>query len=197
VGYLLMIISLVATGFIFTFEEKLMTKYHIEPLQMVGYEGLFGLAIQLVIVLVMSFVPCNFGIQACVMRDSGMPFFENPVAYFSQATSNGFLFFFIVISIASMATFNVTGVTVTKYINALARSIADATRTILVWVLGIIVTATAGSSKPNYIWELTSVGAILVQLLGFIFLIFGNLIYNKILKLPFPRGQTNSTFAAS
>ena len=83
-----------------------------------------------------------------------------------------------------MATFNVTGVTVTKYINALARSIADATRTILVWIIGIVVTVSMGASKPNYVWELTSAGAILVQLLGFIFLIFGNLIYNKIIKLP-------------
>ena len=51
-----------------------------------------------------------------------------------------------------MATFNVTGVTVTKYINALARSIADATRTILVWIIGLLISVTMGSSKPNYVW---------------------------------------------
>lgn len=83
-----------------------------------------------------------------------------------------------------MATFNVTGVTVTKYINALARSIADATRTIAVWIIGIIITVTAGTDKPNYRWEMTSAGAILMQLAGFVVLIFGNLIYNRIIKLP-------------
>lgn len=179
-----MIISLVATGFIFTFEEKLMSKYHIEPLQMVGYEGIFGLGIELVIVAVMTFIPCSFGAQACVMHAGGMPFFENPTAYFTQALDNGVLLFFILISIVSMATFNVTGVTVTKYINALARSIADATRTVAVWIIGIIITVTAGSNKPNYRWEMTAVGAILMQLSGFVVLIVGNLIYNRIIKLP-------------
>jgi len=83
-----------------------------------------------------------------------------------------------------MATFNVTGVTVTKYINALARSIADATRTVAVWIIGIIITVTAGVNRPNYRWEMTSAGAILMQLAGFVVLIFGNLIYNRIIKLP-------------
>lgn len=113
-----------------------------------------------------------------------MPFSESPLAYFRQIFSNGLLLFFIVISIGSMGMLNVTGVTVTKYINALARSIADATRTVLVWIIGISITLTAGVSHPNYVWELTSAGAILVQLVGFIILITGNLIYNKIIVPP-------------
>lgn len=52
--------------------------------------------------------------------------------------------------------------TVTKYINALARSIGDVTRTVLVWMIGIIITVTAGSTRPNFKWELVEVGAILV-----------------------------------
>lgn len=52
--------------------------------------------------------------------------------------------------IFSVTTFNVSGVTVTKNINALARSIADVTRTILVWGVGVIITVTAGRTYPNY-----------------------------------------------
>lgn len=77
--------------------------------------------------------------------------------------------------------------TVTKYINALARSIGDVTRTILVWSVGLIITLTAGATHPNYAWELTKPGAIVVQLLGFIILILGNLVYNKIVPIPFLR----------
>jgi hypothetical protein len=51
-------------------------------------------------------------------------------------------------------------VTVTKYINALARSIGDVTRTILVWGIGLIITVTAGATYPNYKWELVNIGAI-------------------------------------
>lgn len=84
----------------------------------------------------------------------------------------------------SIATFNVTGVTVTKYINSLARSICDVTRTAIVWIVGILVTVTAGVNKPNYKWELINGGAIALQLLGFAILIGGNLIYNRIVKIP-------------
>ena len=151
---------------------------------MVGYEGCFGLGIQLILLIIMSFVPCSFGADACVMNSAGMSFVENPGMYFSQAGANGFLLLFCILGVYSIATFNVTGVTVTKYINALARSICDVTRTVIVWIVGILVTVTAGVDKPNYKWELINGGAIVVQLLGFGVLISGNLIYNKILKVP-------------
>jgi len=95
-----------------------------------------------------------------------------------------FLLLFCILGIFSIATFNVTGVTVTKYINSLARSICDVTRTAIVWIVGILVTVTAGVNKPNYKWELINGGAIALQLLGFAVLIGGNLIYNRIIKLP-------------
>lgn len=185
VGYILLIASLFTNGFQFVFEEKLLGKYHIEPLEMVGYEGMFGLAAQLILVLIMSFVPCSFGSDACVFNSAGMPFVERPEAYFSAMGYNGLLLFFCILGVFSIATFNVTGVTVTKYINALARSICDVTRTVLVWIVGILVTVSAGANKPNYKWELIDGGAISIQLLGFLVLIAGNLVYNRIIKIPF------------
>lgn len=86
--------------------------------------------------------------------------------------------------IFSIATFNIAGVTVTKYINALARSIGDVTRTILVWGIGIIITVSAGATYPNYRWELLNGGAIALELLGFVVLVLGNLVYNNIIKFP-------------
>ena len=152
---------------------------------MVGFQGIFGLAIELILLIIMSFVPCNFGIDACVISDQGLAFIESPATYFRQASQSGILMFFCILGIFSIATFNVTGVTVTKHINSLARSICDVTRTAIVWIVGIIVTVTAGVDKPNYKWELINGGAIGFQLLGFTILILGNLIYNRIIKLPF------------
>lgn len=152
---------------------------------MVGYEGMFGLAIELILIVITSFVPCGFGVEACVLDSAGMPYIENPLAYFRQMGQNGLLLFFVILGVFSIATFNVTGVTVTKYINALARSICDVTRTVIVWIVGIIITVSAGVNRPNYKWELIDGAAITIQLLGFLVLIAGNLIYNKILKIPF------------
>jgi len=73
-----------------------------------------------------------------------MPFVEVPGNYFAGMGSNGLLAFFIILGVFSILTFDVCGVTVTKHINSLARSICDVTRTALVWIVGIIVTIIAG-----------------------------------------------------
>lgn len=78
-----MISSLITNGFQFVFEEKLLSKYHIEPLEMVGYEGMFGLAAQVILMTITSFIPCSFGVDACVIDKAGMPYIESPLAYFS------------------------------------------------------------------------------------------------------------------
>jgi hypothetical protein len=43
-------------------------------MEMVGYEGAFGLTFQIIILIVVSYIPCNFGIEACVITQSGMAF---------------------------------------------------------------------------------------------------------------------------
>ena len=48
--------------------------------------------------------------------------------------------------------FNVAGVTITKYINALARAIADVSKTILVWIMGLVVTLWLSPTYPNLKW---------------------------------------------
>ena len=91
---------------------------------------------------------------------------------------SSFLYNLIVFSIISVAIYNVAGVSITKHINALARAIAANTKTVLVWVFGIIVTVTLGKDYPNYQWESLNWIVILLQLFGFILLILGNLVYN-------------------
>ena len=80
--------------------------------------------------------------------------------------------------------YNVAGVTITKYINSLARAIADVTKTILVWVFSILVTVQFGKEYPNYKWEVLEPVIIILQIVGFVFLVMGNLVYNEIIKLP-------------
>lgn len=57
-----------------------------------------------------------------------------------------------IFTVIGILVFNVAGVTVTKYINALARAIANMTKSIIVWMLGLIVTVTLGSTYPNLKW---------------------------------------------
>lgn len=104
--------------------------------------------------------------------------------FWHHFTTNYWLLFLVLSSLVSTMLFNVAGVTITKHINALARAIADVSKTILVWIGSIVVTVEWGSTYPNYSWELLDPTLILLQLVGFIFLILGNVVYNEIIPCP-------------
>jgi len=73
---------------------------------------------------------------------------------------------FIIISIAL---FNATGVAITKYASAAQRSTIDTSRTLLIWMVSL------GLGWEDFLaWEL----------LGFVFLVIGTLIYNEIVVVP-------------
>ena len=68
----------------------------------------------------------------------------------------------LIITVFAILVFNISGVSVTKYINALARSLGDVARTLFVWIFGIIVTLLFAEKYPNYDWELTNLLGILL-----------------------------------
>ena len=55
-----MIISLVFNGFLYAYEQLLMRKHSINPMQMIGTEGVFGLIFVSLIALSFSLIPCGF-----------------------------------------------------------------------------------------------------------------------------------------
>merc|ERR1719271_1008835 len=83
-----------------------------------------------------------------------------------------------VLSMLSISFFNWSGVTVTQRASAVARSTIDVSRTALIWVVELAL-----------LWNTFS----WMQLVGFVVLIIGTLIYNEALKLPFlDAGVTDS-----
>jgi len=104
------------------------------------------------------------------------------------------LAFYIILGIFTISAFNICGVNVTKHISSLARSIVDVSRTLVVWMGSILVTETYGVNNGNFSWENIAVGPMLLEGLGFIVLVCGNLIYNKIIILPFAKPPSNPSF---
>ena len=130
-------------------EQKLLQRYYLEPLEKVGYEGVFGLSIFAVLVAIMSPLPCSFGVGQCVFNSEGFAYLEQPLIYARQVFDSNVLILLTLVGMVSIATFNITGVTVTKEINAPARSICDVGRTVLVWAAGIGLALTAGMLYPQ------------------------------------------------
>jgi multidrug transporter EmrE-like cation transporter len=70
----------------------------------------------------------------------------------------------------SIASFNAFGVAVTKNASSAQRSTIDTSRTVLVWVVQL------ASGKEDFDW---------LQLIGFILLVCGTLVYNEIVVIRF------------
>jgi len=86
-----------------------------------------------------------------------------------QMTQSWPLFISIVLSIASIGFFNWSGITVTQKASATSRSTIDSSRTILIWMIELALH-----------WNDFSI----LQLLGFLLLAAGTMIYNQIIEVP-------------
>ncbi|KAL4468606.1 hypothetical protein ABPG74_005109 [Tetrahymena malaccensis] len=191
IAIILILISLFTNGILFVSEEKLFSKYYLHPMQVVGTEGIWGLCFYAILLPILALVPCSKdSLKDLCMEYNGSYHIENPLQYFQQFADFPLLGFYIVLGVFTIACFNVCGVSITKHISSLARSVVDVTRTVAVWIVAIIITVTAGQDNKNYQWENVNVGPIIVEAIGFIILVTGNLIYNKLIILPFGKSQT-------
>lgn len=102
-----------------------------------------------------------------VLNASGVESTPEAVYQMSHSTP---LFLAIIGSICSIAVFNFSGVTVTQQASAVARSTIDVSRTILIWGVELALGWNAFNG---------------LQLVGFIFVATGTLLYNRLLTLPF------------
>mmetsp|Transcript_32668 Transcript_32668/g.31881 ORF Transcript_32668/g.31881 Transcript_32668/m.31881 type:complete len:118 (-) Transcript_32668:205-558(-) len=73
----------------------------------------------------------------------------------------------------SIAFFNALGVSVTKYASAAQRTTIDTSRTLVVWLVFLLMPI---PFKEYFHW---------LELVGFILLVLGTLVYNEILIVPF------------
>ena len=80
------------------------------------------------------------------------------------------ILFWSILICFSIASFNAFGVAVTKNASSAQRSTIDTSRTVLIWMVQLIL------GKEKFDW---------LQLIGFILLVIGTLVYNEIVVVPF------------
>ena len=101
---------------------------------------------------------------------------ENFIFAVKQIANNSKLLFYVILYIISIATFNVSGVSVTKYVSSVARAVVDTIRTIIVWTYFLVIPWVPEKTREKFSY---------VQLVGFAVLVVGTLIFNEIFVLPF------------
>lgn len=126
-GTILVIVAQVVVATQFIVEEKLLGKYQVPPLLAVGSEGIFGFLI------VSAALPA---INYIHIGDSPI---EDIGDAFDFMNKNWVVDIAIVGYILSIAFFNFFGVSVTKYLSSTHRSTIDNCRTLVIWVVSLII----------------------------------------------------------
>lgn len=158
-------------------EEKLIGNYNVPALQAVGLEGIFGTIIVTIALIIFNFIPGN------TVGNGGK--FENVADAAAQFANSAVIALALVGNVISIAFFNFFGISVTKHMSATTRMVLDSIRTFVIWGFSLIVGWQPFSGWPG-----------VLQVAGFITLLSGTCVYNKLLVIPFLMRGYNESQAA-
>merc|ERR1712048_991369 len=162
-------------------EEWLMKDVDLPSVQIIGFEGLWGILMMFLVVYpVLWLLPGSDGGHA-----------EDPVDTFVMLSNSGPLMCCVITYLISCGTFNITGIQVTAALSAVHRMMMDASRTMVIWAFGLYVHyGVDPNSKFGETWNNYSY----MQLVGFFILVIGQAIYGEVLKVPgfkYPSGEVD------
>jgi drug/metabolite transporter (DMT)-like permease len=166
-GVVILLVATVFSSGLYVVEEKLLGSYYLDPLKVVGLEGLWGTIMWCILLPIFQHIPCNI--------EDLCPFgvLEDSLRAIDDFSFNHNLIWLSVAVCFTMAMFNGFGVTVTKNASSAQRATIDTARTVLIWVFFMIVEVR--HKKEKFSW---------IQLLGFVFLVIGTLVFNEIVIVP-------------
>lgn len=164
-GVLLILFAQLFTASQFVLEEKIMSRYSVEPLLAVGYEGMFGTATTLIAMPLL-----HYFVGSTPEGRGG--YFDMSAGFYQIINVPAVLVSSIAICF-TIAFFNFFGLSVTRSVSATARSTIDTCRTLGIWVVSL----TLG-------WETFRLKSGSLQVLGFVLLVYGTFLFNGIVRPP-------------
>ena len=136
-GDLLIVVAQGVVAIQMTFEEKIIKKYQVPPLQAVGWEGVFGFSVLTLLLFPMYFIPWHLPASADFWQDTTR--FEDAIDGLYQMGKSWTLLIANLGLIFSIAFFNFSGLTVTKTMSATTRMVLDSVRTIFIWAFSLAI----------------------------------------------------------
>ncbi len=161
-GVLMIAAAQIFTATQFVLEEWILENYALEPLKVVGWEGIFGF-----FVTVIGLIILHLAIGRTPKGRNGYFDVHQGWREISQHRSIVVSSVLIMISIGG---FNFFGLSVTRSVSATARSTIDTCRTLFIWIVSL------GLGWETFKW---------LQILGFALLVYGTFLFNDIVQPPF------------
>ncbi|KAF1843034.1 MFS general substrate transporter [Cucurbitaria berberidis CBS 394.84] len=155
IGVLLIAGAQIFTATQFVVEERIMEKYAMEPIKVVGWEGLFGFLFTLLGMIILHFA-------------IGTGYFNAREGLYQMTHSRAIAVSSLLIMI-SIGGFNFFGLSVTRTVSATSRSTIDTCRTLFIWIVSL------GLGWETFKW---------LQVAGFALLVYGTFVFNDLIRPP-------------
>lgn len=146
-----------------TYEEKFVKKYNIKPMNAIGLEGSFAVAILSVMLVVLYFIPVKFDME----QPGGQ--LDDALDGFVQLGNNPILLISFLLTTVALCFTLVAGINVTRKLSAVHRLVINSGRSVIVWAISLAVG-----------WQTFQP----LQIVGFLIMSLGVLIFNDILLGP-------------
>ena len=157
-------------------EEFLLRDLDMPPMRVVGFEGVWGTLAMILIACPLAYVVPGFDYST--MPHNSL---ENTIDSFICLASNKALIGAVSLFCVAVFAYNCYGMLITDSFSAINRTIFEAVRTAVVWMVSLIIQAIAKGSPYGETWSKWS----WLELAGFLVLFFSSLTYNAVIKFPF------------
>jgi drug/metabolite transporter (DMT)-like permease len=164
----------------YVFQEKFIKHYDVHPFQLVGFEGLWGVCMYTILLIIFQFVSCDkWGDSLkegiCSVNDDNKYHIEDSIFAFRQMWDKKAILVVYIFYVVSIALYNIVGINLTKLVSSTARAVVDTVRTVFIWLFFLCFEPVKNTKEKFHI----------LQFIGFCFLVFGTLVYNEIVVIPF------------
>ncbi|KAL8721140.1 MAG: hypothetical protein Q9225_002123 [Loekoesia sp. 1 TL-2023] len=160
-GVLMIAGAQVFTATQFVLEEWILEQYALEPLKVVGWEGVFGFLVTFIGMIVLHL--------AVGRTDAGRNGYFDMREGWREITHYRAIAVTSVLIMISIGGFNFFGLSITRSVSATARSIIDTCRTLFIWIVSL------GLGWETFKW---------LQIVGFALLVYGTFLFNDIVRPP-------------
>ncbi|KAL6864374.1 hypothetical protein J3F83DRAFT_743555 [Trichoderma novae-zelandiae] len=162
IGVVLIAGAQIFTATQFVLEEWMLENSPIDPIEVVGWEGLFGLVATVVVMIALHL--------AIGRTEAGRYGYFDAAEGLRQMWHEKALLVSSVIIMISIGGFNFFGLSVTRTVSATSRSTIDTCRTLFIWVVSL------GLGWESFKW---------LQIVGFALLVYSTFLFNGIVQPPF------------
>ncbi|RCI14117.1 hypothetical protein L249_7912 [Ophiocordyceps polyrhachis-furcata BCC 54312] len=160
IGVMLIAGAQVFTATQFVLEEWMLENSPIAPIRVVGWEGIFGFSVTLLVMIIM-----HFAVGRTHTGRYGYFDMEESLRQMMQKR----IWISSVLIMISIGCFNYFGLAVTRSVSATSRSTIDTCRTLFIWVVSL-----------GLGWESFK----LLQIVGFTLLVYSTFVFNGIVQPP-------------